>query len=58
MKNHYKTLGLNVGASQEEIEIAYQRLLKELDPKNNNDQEFFREEYDKVQKAFEALSNY
>ena len=38
MKKHYIILGLKEGASQEEIQTAYERLSKELDPKNNNDQ--------------------
>ena len=57
MKKHYQTLGLNEGASQKEIQTAYERLSKELDPKNNDHQEFFIEEYKKVQEAYEALSN-
>ena len=57
MKKHYKTLGLEDGASQEEIETAYERLSKELDPKNNDHQEFFVEEYKKVCEAYDALSN-
>ena len=57
MKQYYKILGLEEGASQEEIEAAYKRLSKEFDPKNNNDQEFFKEEYEKVQEAYRALSN-
>ena len=57
MKKHYKTLGLEDGASQEEIQTAYERLSKELDPKNNDNQEFFIEEYKKVQEAYKALSN-
>ena len=57
MKNHYGTLGLQEGASQEEIQTAYERLSKELDPANNNNQEFFKEEYDKVQNAYQALLN-
>ena len=57
MKKHYKTLGLEDGASQEEIQTAYERLSKELDPRNNDNQEFFVEEYQKVQEAYEALSN-
>ena len=32
MKNYYKTLGLKEGASQEEIQTAFERLSKELDP--------------------------
>ena len=56
MKQHYTTLGLQEGASQEEIEGAYKRLSKELDPANNDNQEFFKEEYKKLQQAYEALS--
>jgi hypothetical protein len=57
MKKHYQTLGLQEGASQQEVQEAYDRLSKELDPTNNDNQEFFVEEYKKVQKAYEALSN-
>lgn len=57
MKNYYKTLGLKEGASQEEIQSAFERLSKELNPKNNDNQEFFVEEYKKVQEAYKALSN-
>jgi DnaJ-class molecular chaperone len=57
MKKHYKTLGLKDGASQEEIQTTYERLSKELDPKKNDNQEFFVEEYKKVQEAYKALSN-
>ena len=57
MKKHYNTLGLNQGASQEEIQTAYERLSNELDPKKNDHQEFFIEEYKKVQEAYKALYN-
>ena len=57
MKKHYKTLGLLEGASQEEIQAAYERLSKELSPENNDNQEFFVEEYQKVQNAYKALVN-
>lgn len=33
--SHYTVLGINQDASQQEIEAAYKRLSKELDPKNN-----------------------
>jgi len=56
MKQNYKTLGLQEGASQEEIEGAYKRLSKELDPANNDNQEFFIEEYKKLQQAYKALN--
>tara|TARA_B110000090_G_scaffold120681_1_gene134064 strand:- start:1525 stop:2097 length:573 start_codon:yes stop_codon:yes gene_type:complete len=57
MKKHYKTLGLQEGASQQEVQEAYDRLSKELDPANNDNQEFFIEEYKKVQEAYKALHN-
>jgi preprotein translocase subunit Sec63 len=57
MKKHYQSLGLKEGASQKEILEAYKRLTKELNPSNNNNQEFFKEEYKKVQEAYEALYN-
>jgi multisubunit Na+/H+ antiporter MnhB subunit len=57
MKHHFETLGLQEDASQEEIQATYDRLSKELNPLNNDNQEFFKEEYDKVQEAYKALSN-
>ena len=57
MKHHFKTLGLQEGASQEEIKTAYDRLSRELNPSNNDNQEFFKEEYEKVQDAYKALYN-
>ena len=57
MKNHYQTLGLEEGASQEAIQEAYDRLYKELDPVNNDNQEFFIEEFEKLQDAYKVLRN-
>ena len=53
--DHYKILGLKEGASQEQIKTAYSKLSKELNPANNDNQEFFKEEYEKVQAAYKAL---
>ena len=36
MKEYYEILGLNPGASQEQIDEAYNKLPAELNPKNNN----------------------
>ena len=55
MKKHYKALGLEEGASKAEIEKKYKELSKEYDPKNNDNQEFFKEEYEKIQEAYKAL---
>ena len=56
MKKHYKVLGLEEGASMEEIEEAYKRLSKELDPATNDNLEFFVEEYNLVQEAYKKLT--
>ena len=55
MVKYYKTLGLEKGASKEEIVEAYNRLSKELDPANNDNLEFFVEEYALVQEAYKKL---
>jgi uncharacterized membrane protein YhaH (DUF805 family) len=56
MKHHFETLGLQEGVSQQEIRETFDRLSKELNPANNDNQEFFVEEYEKVQKAYKALN--
>ena len=56
MKHHFDTLGLQEDASQEQIQEAYQRLSKELNPANNDNQDFFVEEYQKLQEAYKALN--
>lgn len=57
MKEYFGTLDLKEGASQKEILEAYKRLTKELNPSENDNQEFFVEEYEKVQEAYKVLSN-
>jgi curved DNA-binding protein CbpA len=57
MKKYYVTLGLKNGASQEEIQAAYEKLSNELNPDKNNNEAFFVEEYKKVQEAYKALSH-
>ena len=51
LEKFYEVLGLDIDASFEEIE-KYEQLSKELDPKNNDDQDFFKEEFLKVQEAY------
>ena len=55
MKKHYKTLGLEDGASKKEIQDAYDKLSVELDPKNNDDLDFFKEEFALLQEAYKKL---
>ena len=52
MKHHFDILGLQEDASQEQIQEAYDRLSKELNPVKNDNLEFFKEEYEKVQEAY------
>lgn len=56
MKKYYTILGLKEGASQEEIKAAHTKLSKDLNPAINDNQEFFIEEYAKVQAAYSALT--
>ena len=55
MKKYYKVLGLEEGASKEDVEKNYQELSKELDPKYNDNQDFFKEEFALLQEAYEKL---
>jgi hypothetical protein len=57
MKKYYDILGLSEGASKEEIQEAYDRLSKELDPQKNGNHEFFLEEYALLQEAYHELTN-
>ena len=56
MKEYFETLNLKEGASQEEIQIAYERLSNELNPENNDNLEFFVEEFTLLQEAYKALT--
>jgi hypothetical protein len=55
MKKYYNVLGLEEGASKEDIEKNYKELSKELDPKYNDNQDFFKEEFALLQEAYEKL---
>ena len=41
MKKYFESLGLQEDASQEQIQEAYDRLSKELNPEKNDNLEFF-----------------
>jgi curved DNA-binding protein CbpA len=56
MINYYKILGLEDGASLSEIEASYNKLSKDLDPANNDNQEFFVEEFKLLKEAYKALT--
>ena len=55
MQEYYQILGLEDGASKQEIQDAYDKLSVELDPKNNDDLDFFKEEFALLQEAYEKL---
>ncbi len=56
MKKYFEALELNENASIAEIEDAYKRLSVEYNPKNNNNEEFFVEQFNKVKEAYEILN--
>ena len=58
MENYYKILGLKVGATLEEVEEKYNKLLKEFDPEKQTDElkEFFTSESEKVKEAYKEIS--
>lgn len=55
MKKYYEIFGLEEGASKEDIQDAYDKLSVELDPKNNDDLDFFKEEFAILQEAYEKI---
>lgn len=52
---YYETLGLKPGASQKDIEFAFQTLSDQLNPENNDNHEFFKEEFRKLKEAYDIL---
>ena len=57
MNKYYKTLGLKEGATKQDIKKAFNKLSKELDPKKNDNQDFFIEETKKLKEAYDKLMN-
>ena len=55
MKKYYQILGLQEGASQQEITQAFERLNETLAPANNDNLDFFKEEHAAVANAFNEL---
>jgi hypothetical protein len=58
MENYYKILALKVGATLDEVEEKYNKLLKEFDPEKQPDdlKEFFTSERQKVKEAYKEIS--
>ena len=57
MKKYYEILGLKEGATKQEVKKAFNKLSKELDPKKNDNQDFFIEETKKLKEAYDKLMN-
>ena len=57
MKKFYDVLGLNIDATQKEIDEAYIKLSVKSNPKDNNDEEFLKIEHLKLLEAYKAVSN-
>ena len=57
MKEDLEILGLSEGAKWIEIQDAFDKLSNEYDPKNNDDLDFFVEEFEKINRAYENLKN-
>ena len=58
MENYYKILGIKVGATIDEVEEKYNKLLKEFDPEKQTDElkEFFTSESEKVKEAYKEIT--
>jgi len=54
-KNYYQVLGLNDGASLEEIKKAYMDYVKHYHPDMHGNSEFFKKRFQEVQEAYEYL---
>ncbi len=56
-KDLYKTLGVNKGASQEEIRRSYRKLARKYHPDANRDDPNAEDRFKEIQHAYEILSN-
>lgn len=56
-ENHYSVLGLNFGASDQDIKKAYRKLSMELHPDRNKGNIQNSEKYKKITSAYNVLSN-
>lgn len=57
MKDYYYILGINKGASTDEIKTAYRKLSQKFHPDKNEDDVFFADRFKEILEAYETLSN-
>jgi curved DNA-binding protein len=56
-KNYYKTLGINKGASKEEIKRAFRKMARKYHPDVNPDEPKSGEKFKKINEAYSILSD-
>lgn len=57
LPNYYYILGLEFGASDEDIKVAYRKLSKKFHPDMNGGDKFFEQMFKEIQIAYEILSD-
>jgi len=57
MKNYYQVLGLEEGATLEEIRAAYKQYALHFHPDKHGGDPFFKERFIEIQEAYEYLIN-
>ena len=57
MPNYYEVLGVNVGATQDEIKKSFRNLALKYHPDKNGNSEESRQNYMKIVEAYEVLSD-